>query len=121
MLYLQIKDMLPGKPESLFEIGYVIQKRTSVFILGLLISLFTLGATVLYFNIFSHTMARICNRIIGETKNSFLDLLQFHYIWVGFIACINIPIIIKKEIQELHFLSMSLFAFIIIFIILLFV
>jgi len=98
MLYLQIKDMLPGKPESLFELGYLIQKRTSVFILGLLISLFTLGATVLYFKIFSHTMANICLIIIGITNNSFYNILQSPKFWVGFLACINIPIIIKKEI-----------------------
>ena len=63
--------MLPGKPESLFELGYLIQKRASVFILGLLICLFTLGATVLYFNIFSNTMANLCKFMIGSANNSF--------------------------------------------------
>lgn len=121
MLYLQIRDMLPGKPDSLFEIGYLIQKRSSVFILGILINLYTLGATTLYFKVFSDIMANLCLLIIGKTKNSFLIMLLSPLFWVGFVACINIPIIIKKEIQELHVLSITLFAFIIVFIIILFV
>ena len=65
-------------------------------------------------------MAKLCKFIIGSTSNSFLNTLQYPYIWVGFVAIINIPIIVKKEIQELHVLSMTLFAFIIIFIFILF-
>lgn len=113
--------MVPGKPESLFEIGYLIQKRTSVFILGSLILIFTLGATILYFNVFSNIMSTICKFIISSSTNRFYNMLQTTNFWVGFVAFINIPIIVKKEIQELHVLSMTLFAFILVFIFILFV
>ena len=33
-LYLALKDIIPDSPESLFEIGYLVMGRSSIFIVG---------------------------------------------------------------------------------------
>ena len=36
-LYLECKDMVPGKPESFFEIGYILLGRKSIFMICVII------------------------------------------------------------------------------------
>jgi amino acid permease len=36
-LYLEAKDMVPGKPESFFEIGYILLGRKSIFMICVII------------------------------------------------------------------------------------
>jgi hypothetical protein len=33
-LYLACKDVVPDKPESLYEIGYMVMGRSSIFMVG---------------------------------------------------------------------------------------
>ena len=55
-LYLEAKDLLPGKPESFFEMGYIMFGRKSIFIIccfmvpnsfGMTIALMQMGGTTL--------------------------------------------------------------------------
>ncbi len=65
MLYLKVKDMLPGKPESLYEIGYILQARTSIFIISSILAFNALGLCMVYFIVFGSTVKSIAEDLIG--------------------------------------------------------
>ena len=37
-LYMKVKDLIPGKPESLYEIGYMLMGKSSIYIISTVIS-----------------------------------------------------------------------------------
>ena len=57
--------MIPGKPESIFEIGYMLFKRRSIFVLCIVLWALAVGMTMVYFIIFGNT----CGSIVGSVFN----------------------------------------------------
>ena len=55
-LYLGIKDAVPDKPESLYELGYMISGRSSIFIVAATMIVNSLGLCMIYFITFGDTM-----------------------------------------------------------------
>ncbi len=62
-LYLKGKDFLPGQPESLFEIGYILLKRSSIFLVSGILFLTSLGMVMIYLIIFGGTMGSVVQDI----------------------------------------------------------
>jgi len=58
-LYLKAKDLIPGQPESLFEIGYILFKRYAIFAISSILAIYSLGLCMVYFIIFGETMGKI--------------------------------------------------------------
>ena len=56
VLMLRTKDLTPGKYESLYEIGYALLGRWSIFLICGILFLTTFGTCTLYFIIFGDTM-----------------------------------------------------------------
>ena len=54
-LYLWIKDVVPDHPDSLYEIGYMITGRASIFMLGSVFFLNSVGLCMIYFIVFGDT------------------------------------------------------------------
>ena len=54
-LYLAAKDIIPDKPESLYEIGYMVMGRPSIFMCGFIQFINSLGLLLLYFIVFGDT------------------------------------------------------------------
>ena len=54
-LYLWIKDIVPDSPTSLYEIGYMIVGRASIFLLGSVFFLNSVGLCMIYFMVFGDT------------------------------------------------------------------
>jgi len=54
-MYLYIKDLVPDKPDSLYEIGYMITGRASIFFLGSVFWLNSFGLCCIYFIVFGDT------------------------------------------------------------------
>ena len=54
-LYLAIKDALPDKPESFYEIGYMLVGRPAIFIIASLLIIMSLGLCIIYFIVFGDT------------------------------------------------------------------
>lgn len=54
-LYLACKDIIPDKPESLYEIGYMVMGRNSIFLVGGVQFINSFGLMMVYFIIFSDT------------------------------------------------------------------
>ena len=54
-MYLYIKDIVPDKPDSLYEIGYMIMGRKSIFILASILIINSFGLCMIYFIVFGDT------------------------------------------------------------------
>ena len=54
-LFLAIKDACPDKPESLFEIGFMILGRSSIFIQAIILIVNSAGLCMVYFIVFGDT------------------------------------------------------------------
>jgi len=52
-VYLAAKDLIPGRLDSLYEIGYMVTGRSSIFLISLIISINSFGLMMIYFNIFA--------------------------------------------------------------------
>lgn len=47
------KDLAPGRPESYYEIGYMVLGRKSIFVNALLIFILCFGVMMIYFIVFA--------------------------------------------------------------------
>lgn len=65
ILYLKAKDLTPGKPESLYELGYILLKRSSIFMISAILVINSLGLCMVYFIIFGNTMGNIIASLNG--------------------------------------------------------
>lgn len=55
-LYMKAMMLVPGKPESIFEIGYILFKRKSIFAFSAVLFSNTFGICMVYFIIFGKTL-----------------------------------------------------------------
>ena len=62
-LFLAAKDFLPGKPESLFEIGYILFKRSSIFFICAIIILNSFGLMLIYFIVFGDALGSLIQNL----------------------------------------------------------
>ena len=54
-LYLYVKDLVPDHPESLYEIGYLLMGRASIFVLASTFIVNSFGLCLIYFSVFGDT------------------------------------------------------------------
>ena len=120
-MYLCTKDIIKGKPESFFEIGYFLFKRPSIFLISSVLVLNAFGLTMVYFITFSEIMSSFCKDLIGDGDKPLVEnwLVQKQF-WVLVLAAIILPICLKREVAELHIVSVTLFASIVVFILIIF-
>jgi len=55
-MYLNAKDFIPGNPESLYEIGYMILGRPAIYYISFVVCANGSGLTIIYFIIFGDTL-----------------------------------------------------------------
>ena len=122
-IYLKTKDLIPGKPESMFEIGYYVLGRTSVFLISIVIFLTSFGICIVMFILVGKTMASLTKDIftLSESSNWFGRLTIKNEFWSIFLGFCLSPIMLRKELKEMHAVSMALFLAVCILIITLFV
>jgi amino acid permease len=94
--------MIEGKPESLFEIGYMLFSRRSIFFISGIFALNAFGLCMVYFITFSEIVKSLFRDIYGvaegETIEGFAGLLCTKETWVIILACFMLPICLKKEL-----------------------
>ena len=117
-LYLMVKDLIPGKPESLYEIGYMLMRRPSIFLISSILFLNSLGLVMVYFIVYGKTIVSVMKDLTTLSDDSIWVSRAF---WVLVLAFLILPICLKKELQELHFVSLTLFIAILIFICIIFI
>ena len=54
-LFLYAKDIVPGMPETLYEIGYLVVGRASIYIIASIICINAFGLCIIYFIVFGDT------------------------------------------------------------------
>jgi len=119
-LYLAVKDVCPSKPESLYEIGYLVMGRKFIFMLGFVYFIASLGLCMIYFITYGDTMGQIAASL---TDNYSLNEIWYtsRYFYILVLAGLLIPVILKKELSELKAVSVVLFLCLGLFIVLSFI
>ena len=118
-LFLAIKDACPDKPESLFEIGYMILGRPSIFIQAAILIVNSMGLCMVYFIVFGDTTGQLVASIAGEEWTENFYTCRWFY---DVILCVVlIPIVLKKELAEMAWVGYTLFGCLGIFVLLNFI
>ena len=110
-LYLRATEYLPGKPESFFEIGYLLFERRSIFGICFIIWFNSFGLMMIYFILFSQTMKQLV-RDFGVDHDSVFAQQWFYAALLGVLL---IPVILQKKLEELKIVAFSLFGLVLIF------
>ena len=99
-LYLKAKDLIPSKPESLYELGYILLGRPSIFFISGCLTLNSFGLLMVYFIIFADTMSSICKDVfkISDEETGFRYLLAIKQSWIVLLGIGLLPVILIKEL-----------------------
>ena len=116
---------MPGRPESLYEIAYMLLARKSIFMLSTTLLCNSFGLVMVYFIVFAKTMRSVAEDAIPDNKVSedgegIYYLMAFKEFWIVVLGFFVLPICLKKELQDLHIVSLSLFLAVVFFIVILF-
>lgn len=114
-LYMAAKDIVPDSPESFYEIGYMTLGRNSIFMVGLAQFINSFGLMLVYFIVFGDTSAQLVANVANEGVMDIWWCERFFYVLV--LAAALSPVILKKELAELEWLSWVLFGSIGLFIV----
>ena len=95
-LYCGAKDLIPGKPESLFEIGFVLFGRGSIFLICGIIMFNSVGLMLVYLILFGGNFATLMINVSDPlTKDDFFGKQMAYVFGLGVLL---IPVVIKKEL-----------------------
>ena len=116
-MYLYVKDIVPDHPESLFELGYMIIGRKSIFLLASIFIINSFGLCMIYFIVFGDTAGQLAASFADDET---LDSIWYTKRWFYSVplAVILLPLVLKKELAELAWISYVLFISLTLFVIL---
>ena len=120
-MYLYMRDLVPDKPDSLYEIGYMIIGRSSIFVLGSIFFINAFGLCMIYFIVFGDTLAQLAVSFSGGEETLGSVWWTERYCYSVPLAVILLPIVIKKELAELAWISYVLFTSLTLFVLLNFI
>lgn len=109
-VYFKTRELIPGKPESFYEMGYMLSGRISIYIVSFIIFFLCFGLSIIYFVLFG----KLCQRsmlLLGVTSKLFTIKATYKVL----LGLALIPVVLKKELKEIKFASIVLFTGIIIF------
>ena len=92
-LYLKCKEMAPMYVESLYELSYVVMKRTGIFFLAAVVLVSGIGCIMIYFIVFGDISASLAQKVYGgDTDN----ILTKRPIYVVGLSLLMLPLCLKK-------------------------
>ena len=114
-MYLNLRDIVPDRPDSLYEIGYMILGRPSIFVLSSIMIINSFGLCMIYFIVFGDTFVQLVGSFTGEE----LDEVWYTSRWCYSVplAVVLLPIVLKKELAELAWISYVLFGSLTLFVV----
>jgi len=121
-LYMKTKDFIPGKPESMYEIGYYLFGRKIIFVISFMLALLNFGTIIGLLKIFGGICSSLVVDIflVNEDSGKFARLMINDSFWMV-VLCLGItPICLRKEIEELYIVTILLFCAIMAFFVVLF-
>jgi amino acid permease len=119
-LYLKAREMCPNKPESMYEQGFTLMGKSSIYLIAFLTFIQTFGLIIIFFQILGGTMAQFFTNIfwsdvLPEDKNFGMDKAC----WIIVMTILLLPTVLMKELAELKIVSISLFSSVLSFVIIL--
>lgn len=114
MLYMALRNLVPDNPNSLYEIGYILLGRKSIFLNALTCVVMSFCLILIYLIVISSTCASLISGFMHDSNGEFWYSQRYVYVlFIGFILTI---VVIKKDLAELEWLATLLFISIGIFI-----
>lgn len=119
-LYLNLREIIPDKPDSLYEIGYMVLGRSSIFVLASIFIINALGLCMIYFIVFGDTFAQL---VASFTTTQSLGSVWWTSRWCYSVplAALLLPVVLKRELAELAWISYVLFFSLAVFVFLNFI
>lgn len=119
-LYLKAREMCPDSPQSMYEQGFVLMGRPSIFLISFLTFVQSFGLIVIFFQIFGGTMAQFMTNIIWpDVPADEANFGMTKTCWVLALAVLLLPAVLMKELAELKIVSVTLFLSVIAYVIIL--
>ena len=82
MMYLKTKDLTPKKPESVYEIAYILFGRPSIFVVTITMFISNYGALVLFYMIIGETVRTLMMSLLVEPENGGSVDMESYPWWV---------------------------------------
>ena len=82
MMYLKTKDLTPKKPESVYEIAYILFGRPSIFVVTITMFISNYGALVLFYMIIGETVRTLMVSLLVEPENGGSIDMESYPWWV---------------------------------------
>ena len=82
LMYFKTKDLTPKKPESVYEIAYVLFGRPSIFVVTITMFISIYGALVMYYMVIGDTLSTIMISLLTEPENGGKIDLDGYPLWV---------------------------------------
>ena len=115
-LYIHAKDLIPIQVESLYEIGFSVMGRCSIYLVSVIVWVASIGLMMIYFIVFGDIASSISRQLIfTKDPNNFFASRAFFVLVLGSLLT---PLVIKRALKELKCISILLFVAIGLFIIL---
>ena len=117
-LFLKARELCPSMPQSLYEQGFILIGRQSIFIISFLTFVQSFGLIVIFMGIFGSTLAQLLTNIFwSDVPEDQANFGMKKECWVIVLALLLFPSVLKKELAELKIISAALFLSAICFVI----
>ena len=117
VLFLRARQICPDRPQSMYEIGFLILGRSSIFWISFIIFVNSFFLLVIFFNVFGETMkATMTNIFWADVNPEEPNFGMKRECWVLSLGVLLLPFIQMKELAELKLVSIALFCAALIFV-----
>lgn len=109
-LYLQSKDLLPLHLESLFDIGFMLIGKKSIYIVSSAQFVMCSGLMMVYFIVFGDILSSMMSQLVFTAEEDKCTVFTSRTFYIVLLGAVCFPFIIKKELKELKVASIILFT-----------
>jgi len=112
-IYILLHDILPGRPSSLFEIGFIAVGRKAIFANAINNMVNSTCLVIIYLIVTGETCAQFFGSFYGKQLGEVWYSSRPFYI--GVVSVGLFPVVLKKQLAEFKWLGTLMFASVTIF------